>query len=45
MGDGSVNICIEKCEYILNDSRVSKRDIKSFSSEYVLDVSIQNTCI
>ena len=28
-----------------NDSRVSKRDVKSFSSQYVLDGRIQNTCI
>ena len=30
---------------ISNDSGVSKRDDKSFSSQYVLDGSIQNTCI
>ena len=28
-----------------NDSRVSKRDVKRFSSQCVLDGSIQNTCI
>ena len=28
-----------------NDSRVSKRDVTSFSSQCVLDGSIQNTCI
>ena len=28
-----------------NDSRVSKRDVKSFSRQYILDGSIQNTCI
>ena len=28
-----------------NGSRVSKRDVKSFGSQYVLDGSIQNTCI
>ena len=28
-----------------NDSRVSKRDVKSFSNQYVLDGKIENTCI
>ena len=28
-----------------NDLKVSKRDDKSFSSQYVLDGSIQNTCV
>ena len=28
-----------------NDSRVNKRDVKSFSSQYVLDGSIQSACI
>ena len=28
-----------------NDSRVSNRDVKSFSSRYELDNGIQNTCI
>ena len=29
----------------LNNSRVSKRDVKSFSNQYVLDDSIYNTYI
>ena len=37
--------CVLKNVNISNDSRVSTRDVKSFSSQYVLDGSIQNTCI
>ena len=44
VGHGSLNICIQKCESF-NDPRVSKRDVKSFGSQYVLDGGIQNTCI
>ena len=28
-----------------NDSRVSKRNVKSFSGQHVMDGSITNTCI
>ena len=48
-------IIIKSCVYccwkvftnvnLSNDSRVSKRDVKFFGSQYVLDNSIQNTCI
>ena len=31
--------------YPSNNLRVSKREVKSFSNQYVLDGSIQNTCI
>ena len=37
--------CELKNVNLSNDSRVSKRDVKSFNSQYVLDGSIQNTCI
>ena len=40
--DSNINRCIQNHS---NDSRVSKTDVKSFSSQYVLDGSIQNTRI
>ena len=38
-------ICVLKNVNISNGSSVSKRDVKSFRSQYVSDGSIQNTCI